>query len=289
MATPPPVLDDLRREIDAIDDAMHDLIMRRASVVETIGTVKRQASADGIAIRPAREAMIVRRLLDKHAGAFPAIVLVRMWRELLAGTTRMQGPFSVAVHAPEKSVGYWDLARDHYGSCTRMTLHQSAQRVVREVAQGHATIGVLAMPNDGQSDPWWPFLVASEAGAPRIVACLPFLANDAGRFEDLKALAIARAELQPTGDDVSLVAVEANLELSRARLRDILERAGLKTADMAVTEDANAPDQRLHLIRIEGFVESGDPRLAELQSLAGKAVRRVIGLGGYAAPIDSSV
>jgi hypothetical protein len=197
----------------------------------------------------------------------------------------MQGHFAVAVHAPEKSVGYWDLARDHYGSCTRMTLHRSAQRVVREVAQGNATVGVLPMPVDGQDDPWWPFLLAEDAGVPRVVACLPFLANDAGRFEDLKALAIAKMEHEPTGEDVTLIAVEADPELSRARLGEFFEKSGLDAADVAATQHPSVPEARLHLVRIAGFIAPSEPRLESVAALAGKAVHRMVGLGGYAAPI----
>ena len=66
---PPPKspLDDLRREIDHIDDTIHDLLMRRAAVVERVGIVKGQMeAAEGqangapaqapIYLRPAREA-----------------------------------------------------------------------------------------------------------------------------------------------------------------------------------------------------------------------------------------
>ncbi|MCH9020463.1 MAG: chorismate mutase, partial [Proteobacteria bacterium] len=123
MTGPSASLESLRRDIDAIDDEIHDLLMRRTEVVERIGALKNQTESD-VFIRPAREAEIMRRLIDRHRGRFPASVVVRLWREVLAATSRLQGPFSVAVHAPEKSVGYWDLARDHFGSGTKMTLHR---------------------------------------------------------------------------------------------------------------------------------------------------------------------
>jgi chorismate mutase len=61
-------LDALRREIDAIDESLHDLIMRRTTVVEQVRDLKR---GHKVKIRPAREAEILYRLASRHQGPFP--------------------------------------------------------------------------------------------------------------------------------------------------------------------------------------------------------------------------
>ncbi len=68
----------LRREIDAIDDSLHDLIMERTKIVERVRDAK---SKDKIKIKPAREAEILYRLMARHTGKFPKQELARMWRE----------------------------------------------------------------------------------------------------------------------------------------------------------------------------------------------------------------
>src|SRR6185437_12724944 len=77
-------LEDLRRRIDEIDDQIHDLLMRRAELVEAIGNSKKSENAP--VLRPGREARILRRLVARHRGRLPRSVLVRLWRELLSGT-----------------------------------------------------------------------------------------------------------------------------------------------------------------------------------------------------------
>src|SRR5438270_7424679 len=61
------MLEDLRSEIDQIDDALHDLLMQRAEVSGEIAKVKqaRDPQRQGLvpAFRAAREAAILRRLL----------------------------------------------------------------------------------------------------------------------------------------------------------------------------------------------------------------------------------
>ena len=81
MASPPdPELDDLRREVDRLDDAMVDLLAERMRVVGAIARIKQPAATGLPAIRPGREASILRRLVERagdrlpggHAGAHVA-------------------------------------------------------------------------------------------------------------------------------------------------------------------------------------------------------------------------
>ncbi|MBJ7251796.1 MAG: chorismate mutase, partial [Acetobacteraceae bacterium] len=58
----------LRAEIDALDDAMHDLLMRRGAVVARMAGSRTKSGA-GSPLRPGREAAVLRRLLGRHSGA----------------------------------------------------------------------------------------------------------------------------------------------------------------------------------------------------------------------------
>ncbi|RMD61088.1 MAG: chorismate mutase, partial [Alphaproteobacteria bacterium] len=119
-------LEDLRREIDEIDDAIHDLLIRRSEVTRRIGALKND---NGNRMRPGREAMVLRRLIARHRGSFPKALIVRIWREIFAAGTALQGPLAVAVYAPEGTFGYRNLARDHFGWRTPITAYKSAAQV----------------------------------------------------------------------------------------------------------------------------------------------------------------
>ena len=58
MAKPPeaPSLGDLRKEIDRIDEAMHQLLIERSEIIDRLIAVKRSQDAGSSAFRPAREA-----------------------------------------------------------------------------------------------------------------------------------------------------------------------------------------------------------------------------------------
>src|SRR5258708_38630665 len=72
MAPDAKTLDDLRREIDEIDDSLHDLLIRRTAVSLDIAKVKAPANGGnrGFAgsMRPGRGAALLRRLLARHRG-----------------------------------------------------------------------------------------------------------------------------------------------------------------------------------------------------------------------------
>ena len=280
MSSSKPILDDLRRQIDAIDDQLHDLLMRRTDIVEAIGKEKKDGKVP--AFRPGREAMILRRLVARHAGRFPVGALVRMWREMLAATVGMQAKLAIAVYAPSAASGYWDLARDHFGSHALMTAYDSIGQVIRAVTDKQASIGVLPMPSEDDADPWWRFIVSSDAATPRVLARLPFAGRGNARAGG-DALAVGSGALEPTGADRSLIVVETRGEVSRARLFSAFSASGLVCNFFAAFDPGGGT--RFNLVELNDFVPPDDKRLTEFKAQIGAAVERMLSLGSYGAPL----
>ncbi len=284
MSSASTVLDGLRREIDGIDDAIHDLLMRRAGVGKRMSRLK----GDGPAIRPAREARLLRRLAARHRGDLPIAVVVRVWRELFAALTALQGPFAVAVGAPEsdpaQAAALWDLAHDHTGVQTPMRAHADPLEVVRAVADGTATLGVLPLPDDGEPTPWWPAL-ASE-GAPRIVARLPFAPSGNARGADVDALAIACVAPEATGNDRGLLVFQTAAEVRRDKLRAAIRRVGL--APGALAGAAACDGVRQYVVEVDDFIGPADPRLGTMRDELTNNLSDVIPIGAYAVPIGDT-
>jgi chorismate mutase / prephenate dehydratase len=274
----PSDLKGLRRRLDEIDDKLQDLLIDRAQIVSLVGASKK--GGDRPAYQPAREAEIIRRLVGRHRGALPVATLVRMWREMLAATVRLQSPFSVAVFAPADRPGLWDLARDHYGSHTPMSAYGAEDQVIRAVAGGTGSVGVLPLPKAGESDPWWPHLLSIEE-APRVVARLPFGTRGNARA-DTDALAIGCKGQEENGLDRTLLGAEFSAAISPPRISDALATAGLVCTFVACSDRGKA----VYLIEVEGFAPISDRRLDALRSELGAALERLLPLGGYAAPLS---
>jgi hypothetical protein len=234
-------------------------------------------------MRPAREAVILRRLVAEASDRFPRRVLVRMWRELLAATTRQQTPVSLAVHVPEDNPVIWDLARDHFGSTTPIARSESAGQAIRAVSDGSATVAVLPLPRDDQS--WWLALVSDQPDRLRVFSRLPFVAGRPGDGEERRAVALGRLEPEPSGDDLALLAIEADSGMSRARLRALMEAADL-APEWQISWRPADPAQVVHLVEVSSLVRDGDARVAALRAAAGGEVLRIVAVGGYPRPLS---
>src|SRR3954470_12045083 len=90
----PPSLDVLRKEIDAIDEQVHRLLMARGDIIDRLIQVK-QTQEVGSAFRPAREADMMRRLVQRHRGILPLDTVESIWRVIISTFTYVQAPFSV--------------------------------------------------------------------------------------------------------------------------------------------------------------------------------------------------
>jgi chorismate mutase/prephenate dehydratase len=282
MSDAPPDLEILRRRIDEIDDRLQDLLIERMEIVSRVAENKQRSG--GVAPhQPAREADILRRLVARNRGVMPPASLVRIWRELLAATTSRQGPFTIAVYVPPQGPGFWDIARDHYGSHTPMLTFGSATQVIRTVAEGRATVGVLPMPQEAEDDPWWRHLLSGRETAPHVIARLPFGGRGNARSDGGDALAIGRGTQLPTGRDRTLIATENAPDISRGRLFSTLAGLGLRCTFIVSSELREGGNT---LIEIDDFVPADDPRLDRFRATLGTALYRLVRLGGYAVPLS---
>ncbi|MHA1153743.1 MAG: chorismate mutase [Alphaproteobacteria bacterium] len=275
-------LSDLRHRIDEIDTAIHDLLMQRTEITQRVGAVK---GANSVFMRPGREAVVLRRLIAGHRGDLPRALIVRIWREIFAAVTALQGPFAVAVYAPEGSFGYRNLARDHFGWRTPITAYRSAAQVLKEVGGGQATVGVLPVPVEDGTSPWWRNLARDGEATPRIVARLPFAQVGSSSTEAPAALAISVVEPEETGNDRAYLVVETDRLVSRSNFKQLLANAGFEARDIQSWEEGG--DRSLNLVEVEGFVPADDARLARLREQDEDTFSHVWAVGGFAVPLSA--
>ncbi len=140
----PPTLADLRGEIDRIDAAMHQLLMERGQIIETLIAVKKTAET-GSAFRPAREADVVRRLVENHSGRLPVELVVQIWRQIISTFTYVQAPHSVHVVMGPEQENARELARFHFGFGVPLVKHSSPASVIAAIGRDRGDLGLIGL------------------------------------------------------------------------------------------------------------------------------------------------
>jgi chorismate mutase len=265
-----PALQALRAEIDALDDAMHDLLMRRAGVVARLAASRAKAGV-GSPLRPGREAAVLRRLLARHSGALSRVAVVRIWRHIFMAHTAIQGSFTAAVAAAGDAAQTLTLAREHFGAATPLTSFASPAQALAALSAGKASVAVLPAPAGEGEGAWWQSL---EAPRLSVVARLPFMA-DTARAD--AALVVAPLPADASGEDQSLLRLEGSADATRDNFARMLSEAGLAGRILSLVRQGG---RSLALAQIDAFIAAGDARLAGLNAVL---------LGAYAVPIAGDV
>ncbi|MGI9465000.1 MAG: chorismate mutase, partial [Aestuariivirgaceae bacterium] len=112
----PATLDQVRQKIDEIDTALLELLRDRFAASVRIRELKAASGQTGSSpMRPAREAIVMRRLMTACNEPLPASLMVRLWREIISSSTLIQA--DATVHCSKATLAQShlrDLITDHF-------------------------------------------------------------------------------------------------------------------------------------------------------------------------------
>jgi chorismate mutase len=263
----PPSLTDLRKEIDTIDEQMHRLLMQRGDIIDRLIKVKKTQEV-GSAFRPAREADMMRRLVERHRGILPLTTVESIWRVIVSSFTYVQAPFAVHADVSAGESAMRDSARFHFGFIVPYVAHFSAQAAVEAVASSKGDLALVSATSG--HTPWW--ITLEPVGAPKIIARMPFLER-ADHPAALPVFAISRV-----ADDALLLEVETwSVRVSGWNAQ--VSRALSPLADVVAVPDT-AFDGAALLVSIAAPASIDQIRAALIA--AGASVRSTALVGGHA-------
>jgi chorismate mutase len=269
--SPKPTLADLRVEIDRIDKQMHELLMERGRVIDQLIEIKTRQGG-GSAFRPAREASMMRALVERHRGLLPLDTVEGIWRVIISTFTYVQAPYSVHVDVSGGDAAMRDSARFHFGFTTPCVPHFGAGEVIRAVGVSAGDLGMFAVDGGPGAGAWWTRLAAPDA--PKIIARLPFVER-ADHPAGMPVFVISKPLVDGAARDVILESV--TLDRWRPDIPHALRKAGAEAIGSAANEMGLAllvtrpgdiaPDAVSEALRSVG---GADVRAAEIGAHAGR-------------------
>lgn len=133
-------IDQLRNEIDALDEQIVGMLNERARKALEIGTVKLELGDPIYA--PAREAKVLLRVAEKNDGPLSSECLQAIYSDLMSCCRTLEERQRVSYLGPAASFTE-AAARKHFGPSVEFLPTRTVGDVFREVAKGNANYGVV--------------------------------------------------------------------------------------------------------------------------------------------------
>jgi chorismate mutase/prephenate dehydratase len=137
-------LEELRNEIDKIDDKILELLNRRALVVKKVGELKKKLKQSFYV--PYRETEIIKRLQSKTKGPFPKVAIKPVFREIISACLSLEKPLRVGYLGPQATFTH-EAAIKYFGQGAQYNALRSISEIFDEVYKGRVDMGVVPVEN----------------------------------------------------------------------------------------------------------------------------------------------
>jgi chorismate mutase/prephenate dehydratase len=134
----------LRKEIDALDERILDLLNRRTACAVEIGRLKQVQAAS--AYVPAREKEVLDRLARRNQGPLTERHIRAIYREVMSASLALENQVRVAFLGPASTYSH-QAARSRFGDSVDYVLCDSIAEVFVRVEKGDAHYGVVPIEN----------------------------------------------------------------------------------------------------------------------------------------------
>jgi len=142
-------LDQVRAQIDQLDEQIQALIAERAGLAQAVRSAKGEAASPAEYYRPDREAQVLRRVIERNTGPLADSVMLRLFREIMSACLAQQEPLRVAYLGPEGTFTQQAVFAQ-FGHSVSASAETGIDEVFRRVQGGEVDFGVVPVENSSQ-------------------------------------------------------------------------------------------------------------------------------------------
>lgn len=142
-------LQQLREQIDSIDEQLLTLFNERANCAIKVAEAKKKTLAEGETLtffRPDREAQVLQRIRSLNQGPLSDDEAARLVREVMSACLALEQPMRIAYLGPEGTFTQ-AAALKHFGHSVETVALSCIPDVFTEVASDHANFGLVPVEN----------------------------------------------------------------------------------------------------------------------------------------------
>lgn len=140
-------LDELRAQIDTIDQEMLRLLRKRSEISRCVGQLKAESGRD--VYDPEREAKLLARLTADDHSPLTSQAILAIYREIISASRALQRQPVVAFLGPEHTFSHF-AAQQHFGASSAFQPQSTIEDVFSAVERGLADWGIVPIENSIQ-------------------------------------------------------------------------------------------------------------------------------------------
>jgi len=137
-------MDDLRRQIDALDQDIVALLVERARLAQRIGQLKGEQGSATFA--PARESDILRHIKELPTAPLKTEAVAAVFGEIVSACRALEQPLVVAYLGPQHTYSHLAALR-RFGSQASFLATASVGEAFAAVSKGNADVGMVPVEN----------------------------------------------------------------------------------------------------------------------------------------------
>ncbi len=167
-------INNLRKEIDQIDNKILNLLKNRSKIALKIGTLKKAGLDNMNLFRPERQAAILNRLFSKKSDLFREEDIFNFWRELFSHQTSLQGKLEFLAPKSLEKI-YKEIILLSFGINTQINFFYDYNKAFNIVKRKKNKLLILPFPGKLKGANWW---IKENLKKLFIVAAVPFINKD---------------------------------------------------------------------------------------------------------------
>lgn len=146
-------LDQLRDQIDKLDESILTLITDRADCAQKVAELKRSVAKAGgedvVFYRPEREAQVLRKVMSSNNSALTDEAMAALFRQIMSSCLALEQKLKIAYLGPEGTFTH-TAAVKHFGHAVETSALGTIDEVFREVSADAANYGVVPVENSSE-------------------------------------------------------------------------------------------------------------------------------------------
>ncbi len=262
-------LEQLRTEIDAIDDKILELLSQRINVVAKVKDVKSKNN-EGFFIKSAREADMIKSLVSRSNKNIPEEIIASIWRKIITSSNIFEQPIKISLLKDREINDYKYVLWQYYASLVPILSHKSFENVILDLESNKAQIAAIDISCEQN---WWINFAYNQSGIKIFAKISSFDKED-----ELNLLLLAKKPQEKSQNDITFLCFELEKSTSKSQLLSEIKKNNLEARILKSGNLKSVESKNFYFVEIKGFLQEGDDALKKLESSDSRPFIKVLGV-----------